>query len=88
MSLAMLYGCEASSSWDGETSSISQPVSLLQVGNRDLNEDYIFPSGEKSKRTTKLFVVADGLGGKGKGEVASKMATDIISDYILDLPTD
>ncbi|MEM7510801.1 MAG: protein phosphatase 2C domain-containing protein [Bacteroidota bacterium] len=68
--------------------SISQPVSLLQVGNRDLNEDYIFPSGEKSKRTTKLFVVADGLGGKGKGEVASKMATDIISDYILDLPTD
>ena len=68
--------------------SISQPVSLLQVGNRDLNEDYIFPSGEKSKRTTKLFVVADGLGGKGKGEVASQMATDIISDYILGLPTD
>lgn len=68
--------------------SISQPVSLLQEGNRDLNEDYIFPSGEKSKRSTQLFVVADGLGGKGKGEIAAKMATDIISDYILQLPAD
>lgn len=30
-----------------------------------------------------LFIVADGIGGHNAGEIASKMAVDIVSDYII-----
>lgn len=46
------------------------------IGGRNINEDSlkVVDLGEK-----KLFVVADGLGGHGKGEVASSLVTEVIS---------
>lgn len=46
-------------------------------GGRDINEDSvrIVDKGDK-----KLFVVADGLGGHGKGEVASNLVTSVMGD--------
>lgn len=46
------------------------------VGGRKLNEDSL---KVVDLGTKKLFVVADGLGGHGKGEVASALVTDVIS---------
>ena len=46
------------------------------VGSREINEDYI---GAAEADGCRCFVLCDGLGGHGKGEVASEM----ISEYLL-----
>ncbi|NMB27618.1 MAG: Stp1/IreP family PP2C-type Ser/Thr phosphatase [Tissierellia bacterium] len=52
---------------------------------RDNNQDayYISPKGDYS-----LFIIADGMGGHKAGEIASKMAIDIISNSLKSLLTD
>lgn len=45
------------------------------VGERDNNEDYVGMADESGKY---CFVLCDGLGGHGKGEVASKHVVDTI----------
>lgn len=48
---------------------------ISEVGNREINEDYV---GAVTEPGLSCFVLADGLGGHGKGEVASEMATESI----------
>lgn len=47
------------------------------IGNRELNEDYAFVT---SRGEELLAIVADGLGGHDKGEVASKLVSDTIAE--------
>lgn len=47
---------------------------------RKVNEDYYYISDEKSE--IKLYIIADGMGGYNAGEVASKLATETVKDYI------
>lgn len=49
--------------------------SYTNQGGRDYNEDY---SGYRQEGERGAFVLADGLGGHGFGEVASKLAVDYI----------
>ncbi|MCI4626669.1 MAG: Stp1/IreP family PP2C-type Ser/Thr phosphatase [Candidatus Magnetoovum sp. WYHC-5] len=51
---------------------------LTDIGQRRKNNEDYFCLEEK----TGLFIVADGVGGSASGEIASKMAADIIRDYI------
>ncbi len=47
---------------------------------RKINQDFYYTSDPESD--IKLFIIADGMGGYNGGEVASKMATEIICNYI------
>ena len=50
-------------------------ASITNKGERSHNEDSI---GQAEKNGKYCFVLADGLGGHGKGEVASKLAVDTV----------
>lgn len=47
---------------------------------RKINEDYFYIPEQNQK--IKLFILADGMGGYSAGEVASKMATEAVKEYI------
>ena len=55
---------------------IKPPLGLNEIGQRQNNEDSIFPPiNEKiSFGKIKLFLVCDGVGGLAKGEIASALA--------------
>ncbi|WP_195451417.1 PP2C family protein-serine/threonine phosphatase [Anaeromassilibacillus sp. 1001302B_160321_C8] len=47
---------------------------MSEIGSRNLNEDYV---GAVEKNNSYCFVVCDGLGGHGMGDVASHFVTDV-----------
>lgn len=47
---------------------------------RKTNEDFYYISKPEDK--IKIFILADGMGGYSAGEVASKMATETVKEYI------
>lgn len=53
---------------------------ISENGSREINEDSfaIFEGG-----TRKIYIAADGCGGHAAGEIASKLATDILMDKLL-----
>ena len=50
---------------------ISQPQAIYQMGQRNNQEDTIFPKQGDATSADRLFLVCDGMGGHDKGEVAS-----------------
>ena len=54
---------------------------LSSPGEREHNEDY---TGMVERQGRTLFVLADGLGGHGKGEVASRTVVENIIEYYKD----
>ena len=52
---------------------------LSNTGGRDINEDYIDTFEIEGKR---VFVLADGLGGHGHGEIASQEASEAVKKHI------
>ena len=57
-----------------------QYAMLSELGGRPINEDYV--GNVISGAETGCFVLCDGLGGHGHGEVASKFVTDsILGEY-------
>ncbi len=61
------------------------PQSLNEIGQRENNEDSIWPLQEdlRPESEHRLFMVCDGVGGLKKGEVASEITCRVISDYLL-----
>lgn len=61
-----------------------QPYNLQELGQRDNQEDSMFPCVGCSTSDDRLFILCDGMGGHEKGEVASATVCETISRYVLD----
>ena len=73
--------------------SIKQPAALCEKGMREINEDYIYPQFGQIDETQRFFMVCDGMGGEGKGDVAAKMVANHMANFLSSLswgssPTD
>lgn len=56
---------------------------ITDIGRkRELNEDYIFTSGQHIGALPNLFIVADGMGGHNAGDYASRHTVDKIVEVI------
>ena len=64
---------------------IYQPQAIWELGQRDNQEDSIFPMFGKATDDDRLFILCDGMGGHEHGEVASQTVCKAMSDTILSL---
>ncbi len=55
---------------------------LSRTGRRLCNEDALYPCGEDIPEVHGLFMACDGVGGAPGGEVASKMACELIARHL------
>lgn len=60
-----------------------QPYSIHELGQRQNQEDSMFPAYGKSTSSDRLFILCDGMGGHEKGEVASATVCETMSKCIL-----
>ena len=64
---------------------IYQPQAIWELGQRDNQEDSIFPAFGKATDDDHLFILCDGMGGHEHGEVASQTVCKAMSDTLLSL---
>lgn len=64
---------------------IYQPQAIWELGQRDNQEDSIFPAFGKATDDDRLFILCDGMGGHEHGEVASQTVCKAMSNAILSL---
>ncbi|MBO7570067.1 MAG: serine/threonine-protein phosphatase [Bacteroidaceae bacterium] len=57
------------------------PLAIHELGQRQNQEDTIFPVKGQATSDNRLFIVCDGMGGHEKGEVASNLVCQSISQY-------
>lgn len=56
-------------------------VSFSEIGEKQNNEDYIFPNEECLSGEFQTFICCDGVGGAPSGEIASKIACHSMAEY-------
>jgi serine/threonine protein phosphatase PrpC len=61
---------------------LHQPFALNEKGRRSNNEDSVFPKKGFATTQDRAFLVCDGVGGQAKGEIASKIVSEIFGDAL------
>lgn len=64
---------------------IYQPQAIWELGQRNNQEDSIFPAFGEATDDDRLFILCDGMGGHEHGEVASRTVCKAMSNAILSL---
>lgn len=59
---------------------IRKPRCFSEIGRKDNQEDYLFPSDATDK--SRVFILCDGMGGHDNGEVASRTAAETLGEYL------
>lgn len=59
------------------------PYNLQELGQRQNQEDSLFPGVGQQSANDRLFILCDGMGGHEKGEVASATVCEVMSNCIL-----
>lgn len=62
--------------------SICPPLGFTFQGQRENNEDSVYPEVGMATPQNRFFIVCDGVGGAQKGELASHIAVSGFSDYL------
>ena len=64
--------------------SLQPPLSLHEIGQRENNEDQIYPAVGSTVQFghRQVYLVCDGVGGLDKGEIASNLTCDSIAAYL------
>ena len=62
--------------------SILQPQAFSEIGRRDNQEDFLWPSPEQVTVANRVFILCDGMGGHDAGEVASATVCEAMSQSV------
>ncbi|MFN8344176.1 MAG: protein phosphatase 2C domain-containing protein [Spirosomataceae bacterium] len=65
---------------------IDQPLGFSLQGQRDNNEDAVYPPPAEATAQHRFFIVCDGVGGAQKGELASHLAVTGFAEYFTQFP--
>lgn len=61
---------------------IDKPQAIWELGKRDNQEDNIYPALGQATTEDRLFILCDGMGGHEHGEVASRIVSTTMGQYI------
>lgn len=63
---------------------IRKPLSFSEIGRKDNQEDFLWPSPNEVTVNDRVFLMCDGVGGQDSGEVASMTAATALGTYLSD----
>lgn len=61
---------------------IRKPLYFSEIGRKDNQEDYLWPSPDSVTTNSRIFLMCDGVGGQDSGEVASQTAATALGNYL------
>lgn len=67
--------------------SIRKPLCFSEIGKKDNQEDFLWPSPDAVGTENRIFLMCDGVGGQDSGEVASQTAATALGTYLTAHPS-